>query len=113
MHFTPSEPSQAAGGRFLKRSQLRTKDRDPEVTETVAPAQRDALAKWGAKREHACDYLKKINQPALVVNGSNDIIIYTINSYILQQHLPNAQLISIPIPVTALSSNIRRSLSPT
>jgi pimeloyl-ACP methyl ester carboxylesterase len=32
----------------------------------------------------------------LVVNGSNDLIIYTINSYILQQNLPNAQLIIYP-----------------
>jgi len=40
--------------------------------------------------------LKEIKQPALVVNGSNDVIIYTINSYILQQNLPNAQLIIYP-----------------
>jgi pimeloyl-ACP methyl ester carboxylesterase len=41
-------------------------------------------------------YLKRIAQPTLVVNGSNDVIIYTVNSYILQQHLPNAQLILYP-----------------
>jgi pimeloyl-ACP methyl ester carboxylesterase len=96
VHFTPSDVSQAAGRRFLKRSQLRTRDRDPEVTEKAALAQRAAIAKWGAKREHAWDYLKDIKQPTLVVNGSNDVIIYTINSYILQQNLPNAQLIIYP-----------------
>jgi len=31
-----------------------------------------------------------------VVNGDNDVIIYTINSYILQQNIPNAQLILYP-----------------
>jgi pimeloyl-ACP methyl ester carboxylesterase len=31
-----------------------------------------------------------------VVNGSNDIIVATINSYILQQHAPNAQLVLYP-----------------
>ena len=67
-----------------------------QVTETAALAQRAAIAKWGAKREHAWDYLRDIKQPALVVNGSNDVIIYTINSYILQQNLPNAQLIIYP-----------------
>ena len=96
VHFTPSEVSQAAGRRFLRRSQIRTRDRDPEVTEKAALAQRAAIAKWGAKREHAWDYLKDIKQPTLVVNGSNDVIIYTINSYILQQNLPNAQLIIYP-----------------
>src|ERR1700749_1192949 len=93
VHFTPSEASQAAGRRFLKRIRLRTKDRDPEVTEKAALAQRTAIARWGAKRERAWDYLQAIKQPTLVVNGSNDVIIYTINSYILQQNLPNAQLI--------------------
>ncbi len=34
--------------------------------------------------------------PILVVNGSDDIVIATVNSYILQQHPPNAQLILYP-----------------
>ena len=50
----------------------------------------------GAKRDHAWGYLKEIKQPALVVTGSNDVIIYTVNAFILQQHLPNAQLIIYP-----------------
>jgi pimeloyl-ACP methyl ester carboxylesterase len=96
VHFTPSDVSQAAGRKFLKRFRLRTKERDPEVTEKAALAQRAAIAKWSAKREHAWDYLKDIKQPTLVVNGSDDVIIYPINSYILQQNLPNAQLIIYP-----------------
>jgi hypothetical protein len=32
----------------------------------------------------------------LVVDGGKDVIIYPINSYILQQELPNAQLILCP-----------------
>jgi pimeloyl-ACP methyl ester carboxylesterase len=96
VHFTPSEVSQAAGRKFLERFRLRAKDRDPEVTEKAALAQRTAIAKWGATREHAWDYLKEIKQPTLLVNGGNDVIIYTINSYILQQNLPNAQLIIYP-----------------
>jgi pimeloyl-ACP methyl ester carboxylesterase len=96
VHFTPSQVSQAAGHRFLIRFRLRTKDRDPEVTEKAALAQRAAIAEWGAKREHAWRYLKEIKQPTLVVNGSDDVIIDTINSYILQQNLPNAQLVIYP-----------------
>ncbi len=42
------------------------------------------------------DYLKGIRQPTLVVQGSDDVIIPTINSYVLQQNLPNAQLILFP-----------------
>jgi pimeloyl-ACP methyl ester carboxylesterase len=94
--FTPSQASQAAGRVFLKRFRLRTKDRDPEVNEKVAPAQRAAIAKWATPRKRPYDYLKAIQQPTLVVNGSNDVIIYTMNSFILQQNLPNAQLIIYP-----------------
>jgi pimeloyl-ACP methyl ester carboxylesterase len=94
--FTPSPASQAAGREFLKRFRLRTKDRDPEVNDKVAPAQRAAIAKWGAPRERPYDYLKAIQQPTLVVNGSTDLIIYTVNSFILQQNLPSAQLIIYP-----------------
>jgi pimeloyl-ACP methyl ester carboxylesterase len=36
------------------------------------------------------DYLKSISQPALVVTGSTDVIIYPVNSFTLQQNLPNA-----------------------
>src|SRR6478609_4039042 len=90
--FTPSPRSQAAGRKFLKRFRLRSKDRDPEVNDKVAPAQRAAIAKWAAPREHPYDYLKTIRQPTLVVNGSTDVIIYTVNSLILQQNLPNAEL---------------------
>jgi pimeloyl-ACP methyl ester carboxylesterase len=94
--FTPSPASQAAGHDFLKRFRLRSKARDPEADDKVAPAQRAAIAKWTAPREHPYDYLKTIKQPTLVVSGSTDVIIYTVNSFILQQNLPNAQLILYP-----------------
>jgi pimeloyl-ACP methyl ester carboxylesterase len=95
VHFSPSEASQAAGRKFLNRFRLRSKDRDPEVNEKVAPAQLEAIAQWGAPQK-SFDYLKAIKQPTLVVNGSNDVIVYTVNSLTLQQNLPNAQLILYP-----------------
>jgi pimeloyl-ACP methyl ester carboxylesterase len=94
--FTPSPASQAAGQEFLKRFRLRSKERDPEVNDRVAPAQRAAIAKWSERREGSYKYLKTIPHPTLVVNGSNDPIIYTVNSFILQQNLPNAELIIYP-----------------
>jgi pimeloyl-ACP methyl ester carboxylesterase len=96
VHFTTSEKSQAAGHEFLKRFRLRAANRDPEVNEKVAPAQIEAIGKWGAPQEKPFEYLKSIRQPALVVNGGKDVIIYSVNSFILQQHLPDAQLILYP-----------------
>jgi pimeloyl-ACP methyl ester carboxylesterase len=94
--FTPTEASQAAGRAFLKRFRLRQEGRDPEVSEKVAPAQITAIGKWGAPRADAFDYLRQITQPTLVINGSHDVIIYTVNSLVLQQNLPNAELILYP-----------------
>jgi pimeloyl-ACP methyl ester carboxylesterase len=94
--FTASEVSQAAGRAYLKRFRLRVEDRDPEVSDQVAPAQLDALARWGAPRENPFEYLRAIAQPTLVVNGGTDVIVYSVNSWILQQHLPNAQLMLYP-----------------
>jgi len=94
--FAPSEVSQAAGRAYLKRFRARVDNRDPEVNEKVAPAQIEAIGKWGVHREGAYEYLKTILQPTLVVNGDNDVIIYSINSWILQQNIPNAQLIIYP-----------------
>ncbi len=96
VHFTKSENSQAAGREFLKRFRLRAANRDPEVNEKVAPAQIEAIGEWGAPREEPFEYLKSIRQPTLVVNGGRDVIIYAVNSFIMQQHLPDAQLVLYP-----------------
>jgi len=95
VHFSPSQASRAAGLAFLDRK-ARRRDRDPEVNEQSARAQREAIGKYLAPAEDALDYLKSIRQPVLVVQGSDDAIIPSINSYVLQQTLPDAQLILYP-----------------
>jgi pimeloyl-ACP methyl ester carboxylesterase len=95
VHFSPSPSSRAAGIAFLKRKLLR-QDRDPEVSEEAVAAQREAIGKYYAPAESVLAYLKEIRQPTLIVQGSNDVIVPTVNSYILQQNLPNAQLILYP-----------------
>ena len=80
----------------MKRSHLRQEGRDPEVNDKVSPAQVEAMEKWGVQREGSYDYLKTIKQPTLVVNGSNDVNIPTVNSFIMQQNIPYAELIIYP-----------------
>src|SRR3989442_10916099 len=92
-HFGATETSQAAGAAFLKRFRLRRENRDPEVNEKVAPAQSEALSKWGAPREKPYEYLNAIQQPTLVINGDHDVIIYTINWYIVKQKIIKGKLI--------------------
>jgi pimeloyl-ACP methyl ester carboxylesterase len=96
VHFGPSGKAHAAGLEFLKRKHLRQVDRDPEVSDRVGERQIEAIVKWGVQREGSYDYLTTIKQPTLVVNGNKDLIIYTVNSFILQQNIQNAQLILYP-----------------
>jgi pimeloyl-ACP methyl ester carboxylesterase len=93
--FAPSATSQAAGRVFLDRIMARP-DRDAAVSAQSVQAQRAAIAAYGAQKDDTYAYLKDIKQPVLVVNGNDDIIIPTINSYVLQQHLPDAHLILYP-----------------
>src|SRR3984893_6264286 len=94
--FSPSKAAQAAGKEFLKRKHLRQEWRDPEVNEKVSPAQVEAMDEWGVQKQESYGYLKTIKQPTLVVNGSNDVIMPTVNSFIMQQNIPDAQLIVYP-----------------
>lgn len=96
VHFTQSAASQAAGRVFLKKFLERTDGRDPETDEATANAQLAAISEWGVQREGSYDYLSTIAQPTLVVNGMQDVIVYTVNSYILAKHIPDAQLILYP-----------------
>src|ERR1700721_3106197 len=94
--FSPSPAGQAAGREFLKRTHLRQVGRDPEVNDKVSPAQVEAMGNWGVQQKGSYDYLKTIEQPTLVVNGSNDVIMPTVNSFIMQQKIPNARVITSP-----------------
>jgi pimeloyl-ACP methyl ester carboxylesterase len=94
--FSRSKASQAAGRCFLDRIRARVEDRDVPVSEDTVAAHSVAAGEWGAAAPDSLDYLKAIPHPALVVNGRNDIVVPTVNSYILQQHLPNAELILFP-----------------
>jgi pimeloyl-ACP methyl ester carboxylesterase len=94
--FAPSASSQAAGRAFVDRITARTQDRDLLVSAETIAAHGAAARAWGAPAAGGFGYLSAITQPTLVVNGSNDIVIPTINSYHLYQHLPNAQLWLLP-----------------
>ena len=95
LFFSPSEESQAAGRAFWSRRTARP-DADPPSSMETLKAQAAAIGEWVQPRGERYAYLKEIGQPTLVVNGSDDIMVPTINSFTLQQHIPNAQLILYP-----------------
>jgi pimeloyl-ACP methyl ester carboxylesterase len=94
--FAPSQASQAAGRAFIARISQRSEDRDTLVSAGTIAAHRAAARSWAAAPADDFRYLSHISQPALVVNGSDDIVIPTINSYYLYRHLPDAELVLFP-----------------
>ena len=96
LFFSPSETSQAAGRAFWKRRHARA-DQDVPSSKAAMGAQAAAIASWGVVPEiDRYGQLRKIKRPVLVVNGHDDIMVPTVNSFILQQHIPNATLILYP-----------------
>jgi len=93
--FGTSEAAQAAGRAYVERIVART-DRDAPFSDQSVMAQRAAIGSYGGMKDPAFAHLKGLMMPVLVVNGTNDIVIVTINSYILQQFLPNAELVLYP-----------------
>ena len=92
--FTPSDASQAAGRKYMKRLESRTKDRDLPVSRNSVVAQLAAIREWGtipASGRYAT--LQKITHPTLIVHGSKDVVVGPLNALILEEQLPNAQLI--------------------
>ncbi len=96
LFFYPSDLSQAAGHVYWKRRHEREDQDTPSSLKAMA-AQARAIAEWGAvpARDRYAK-LKNIALPVLVVNGKTDLMVPTVNSFILQQHLPDAELLIYP-----------------
>lgn len=95
LFFAPSATSQAAGKAFWERRHQR-KDQDPPSSLQTAQAQVAALVEWRQAHGERYAYLRALSQPTLVVNGNNDIMVPTVNSFTLSQNIPGAQLIVYP-----------------
>jgi pimeloyl-ACP methyl ester carboxylesterase len=96
LFFTKSPASQSAGLAFLKRTKIRTEDRDTDNGSDVTNPQAKALITWCATPDPEHAILRAITQPALVVSGSHDTMLPADNAYAMFKALGNAQLILYP-----------------
>jgi pimeloyl-ACP methyl ester carboxylesterase len=97
LFFGRSEAAKQAGRDFWKRRHQRI-DQDPPSSPAVIQAQIEAnmyyLPKLDPKAPFA--HLREIKQPTFILNGVNDVMIPTINSWYMAQNIPNAQLFIYP-----------------
>jgi len=94
--YSPASVSQELGKASLDRRHQRSTVFDKPTSDQTLKAHTRARQEWGMPADSTFSYLKKITQPVLVANGSDDIMMFTINSYTLYQHLPDARLILYP-----------------
>jgi pimeloyl-ACP methyl ester carboxylesterase len=97
LFFGRSEAAQQAGRAFWERRHRRV-DQDPPSSPEVIQAQIEAnmyyLPRLDPKAPFA--HLRDITQPTFILNGVNDVMIPTINSWHMAQNIPNAQLFLYP-----------------
>jgi len=91
--FTKTSNGIEAGEQFLERLQLRKENRDTPTASATVNAQATAIITYGYEKDPEYQQLRNIKQPVLVVNGTNDLIVPSVNSYTLSQHLINSKLI--------------------
>lgn len=96
LFYKPTATSRALGQKSLDRIYTRQINRDTETSGPAIQAQLKSILDWGQPDADALNDLKQIKQPVLVINGSDDTMVPTINSYILFQNLPNARLSLYP-----------------
>lgn len=97
LFFGRSEAAREAGRAFWKRRHLRA-DQDPPSSPAVIQAQIEANMYYLPKLDPADPYahLRAIRQPTFVLNGVNDVMVPSINSWHMSQNIPNAQLFIYP-----------------
>jgi pimeloyl-ACP methyl ester carboxylesterase len=95
--FTPSDASQAAGHAYLGRLSQRTANRDKPVATAAAVAQLGAIREWGEiPTTGRYAMLATIKQPTLIVHGTKDVVVDSVNAVILEKHLCDATLLVLP-----------------
>jgi pimeloyl-ACP methyl ester carboxylesterase len=97
LFFGRSAAARKAGREFWERRHLRV-DQDPPSSPAVIQAQIEANMYYLPKLDLAAPYahLREIQQPTFILNGVNDVMVPTINSYYMAQNIPNAQLFIYP-----------------
>ncbi|MCJ1359754.1 MAG: hypothetical protein MMC33_009756 [Icmadophila ericetorum] len=97
--FSLGEKTQQAGQEWWARVKAARKDQKgylgPEATQRQLAAAGNYFDPE-KRAEGSYDRLGEIKQPVFIANGSNDIVIPTVNSWVMFQKIPNAELHLFP-----------------
>jgi pimeloyl-ACP methyl ester carboxylesterase len=92
--YSPTEKKQARGDKWWKRMNAARSNRSDYVGPEGTQAQVNAVVRWANRdftSEGSYDRLHELKIPVLVANGDNDVVIPTVNSWVLFKKLVNAE----------------------
>jgi pimeloyl-ACP methyl ester carboxylesterase len=89
LFFTTTANGRREAGKFIKRLQERTEDRDKPISIGAFRTQLRAIHAWGVQQPSD---LSTIQQPVFVANGAHDRMVPTPNTLDLAKRLPNSEL---------------------
>jgi pimeloyl-ACP methyl ester carboxylesterase len=89
LFFTRTPNGRTAAREFLKRLKERTDNRDKRISPISFRTQLKAIHAWATQQPSD---LSSIQQPVLVANGDQDVMVPSSNSVDLARRLPNARL---------------------
>ena len=92
LFFTRTPNGRTEAREFLKRLKERKDDRDKAISPISFRAQLKAIKAWATQQPQD---LSSVQQPVLVANGDQDLMVPSINSVDLARRLPNARLIKL------------------
>jgi pimeloyl-ACP methyl ester carboxylesterase len=97
LFFGRSAQAEQSAREFWERRHQRA-DQDPPSSPEVANAQIEANMLYLPRlsEDDPFAYLRGIRQPTFILNGVNDVMIPTVNSFYMARNLPNAQLCIYP-----------------
>jgi pimeloyl-ACP methyl ester carboxylesterase len=94
--FSPSAKSREAGKEAYARIQQRTVNRDTPATSETFGTHLAAVLRWAQPDANALNELKTVTQPALIVQGQQDLPVPVVNAINMSQYIPNARLVIYP-----------------
>ena len=93
LFFDGTDARRDAGREYLARLHQRSEPASPLTRMETVRAMAIALGRWRAGENSAFPRLATLEQPTLVANGVHDVMVGAHDSFVMSQHLPDAELV--------------------
>jgi pimeloyl-ACP methyl ester carboxylesterase len=93
LFFDGTDARREAGRQSLARLRQRIEPPSPPTRMETVRAMAIAFGRWRSGENSAFPRLAALKQPTLVANGVHDVMISAYDSFVMSQHLPDAELV--------------------